>query len=59
MKAHDCIKLVQAIKENEVTIIGFEYCDLIAKSTFINALCSILKAENKNFDEQKFRKGLK
>jgi hypothetical protein len=63
MKQHDYIKLAEAIKENSGEtdndgqwVTPLEY---IVKDSFLVALCSILKADNKKFDEAKFRSLLK
>lgn len=61
MKASTYPKIAQAIKENSGTYLD-EYnhpIEFITKTWFIAALCSILKADNPKFDENKFRESLR
>lgn len=54
MKQSDYIKLAEAINKSSL---GFNHW--IDKVSFVNALCVILVADNKNFNEAKFRESIK
>lgn len=57
MHKHDYIAIAKAIKENtQVPQHGYS---IINAEWFIEALCNILKADNKNFDKAKFMEAVK
>lgn len=56
MKASDYIAITKAIKTHTVTTPDGEY---IAVRSFVDSLCDILKADNPNFNKEKFLELLK